>query len=286
MSRIVWRWEEKDFGFRFREGSGAREQEYYQAAHPNEFYTVGKSNRKLKRLDADRLAAAASPPAGPRVVANPWQNYQHSDWDQITTASGELCINWAGCLDPEEVARREDEGVQRARELIIRKLELAVPAPININLIRQVHVELMGNIYPFAGQWRRVSMTKGSGPEKWPLPPTGIHPLMEEFERKVLSRTPFFSADDDDVFAFIAELMMEFIAIHPFREGNGRSAFILADLVLLQNDMIPLIAWRKSDEPHYFDACEAGRVHCEYEPMKSLLRQWQDAALQQWRGQK
>ena len=32
MSRIVWRWEEKDFGFRFRSGKGARANEYYQAA--------------------------------------------------------------------------------------------------------------------------------------------------------------------------------------------------------------------------------------------------------------
>ena len=284
MSHVVWRWEEKDFGFRFRAGAGSKADEFYQAAAHGEFYVVPKSQRKFSKAEADRLSAQTVP-TGPRVVANPWQNYQHTQWDQITTADGRICLNWAGCMDAEEIARREDEGVQRARELIVRKVELTSPAPITLDLVRQVHVELMGTIYPFAGQWRNVGMTKGAGPEKWPLPPSGIQPLMENFERKVLSRTPFLSDNDEEVFAFIAELMMEFIAIHPFREGNGRSAFILGDLVLLQNDMIPLTTWRKSDEPHYFEACDFGRIHCNYAPMAKLLREWQDAALQQWESE-
>lgn len=282
MSRIVWRWEERDFGFRFRVGA-ARGDEFYQAKSPGEFYVVPKSQRKLHKIEADRLAAAAVAPSGPRVVANPWQNYAHGNFDQITAANGTICLNWAGCLDPEEIARREDEGVQRARELIVRKVEQPTVAPITLELVRQVHGELMGTIYPFAGHWRNVGMTKGPGPEKWPLPPSGMEPLMEDFERKVLARTPFLSDDDDEVLGFVAEMMMEFIAVHPFREGNGRTAFILGDLVLLQNDMIPLITWRKTDEPRYFDACERGRVQCDYAPMAALLKEWQDAALLQWK---
>ena len=284
MSKIVWRWEERDFGFRFRSSVG-RGDEYYQAASPGEFYVIPKSQRKLQKSEADRLAGAALATAGPRVVANPWQNYAHRHFDQITAVNGTICLNWAGCLDSEEIARREDEGVQRARELIVRKVEQVTAAPITLDLVRQAHAELMGTIYPFAGQWRNVAMTKGSGPEKWLLPPSGLQPLMDDFERKVLARTPFFSDDDGEVFGFVAELMMEFLAIHPFREGNGRTAFILGDLVLLQNDMIPLITWRKTDEPRYFDACERGRVHCDYDPMVRLLAEWQDAALEQWKEQ-
>ena len=86
----------------------------------------------------------------------------------------------------------------------------------------------MGDIYPFAGEWRTVELHKGEGPVKWPLPPSGIQPVMENFEREVLSRTPLISDDNEAVYSFVSELMNEFIVIHPFREGNGRTAFISA----------------------------------------------------------
>ncbi len=47
MSRVPWRWEEKDFGFRFRSGAGRKKGEYYQAAGEGEFYIVPASQRKL-----------------------------------------------------------------------------------------------------------------------------------------------------------------------------------------------------------------------------------------------
>jgi len=285
VTRIVWRWEERDFGFRFRKGSGAKTDEFYQAAAGGEFYVVPRSQRKFPKALADRLAKTAKPPAGPRVVANPWRNYQLSEWDQITTNDGEILINWAGCLDPEEMARREDEGVQRAREHVAALAVREAPVPITIDLIRQLHRELMEAIYPFAGEWRNVGMTKGEGPEKWPLPPGGIQPQMEVFERDVLGQTPLLSDDDDSVFKFTAKVMMELIAIHPFREGNGRTAFILGDLILMQNDLIPLTTWRRADEARYFAACEAARIQKNYAPMTDLLREWEDLALQQWQAE-
>ena len=42
-----------------------------------------------------------------------------SRWDWITTADG-ILLNFAGCLDHEEINRREDEGVARAMELVAR----------------------------------------------------------------------------------------------------------------------------------------------------------------------
>jgi cell filamentation protein len=282
MSRLAWRWEERDFGFRFR-GSSGKADEFYQAGTPGEFYVVPKGQRKLSKSEIDRLAAAATAPSGPRVVANPWDNYQHSDWDEIVALGGGICINWAGCLDPEEIKRREDEGVQRAQELIVGKAMLSEPAPITIDLIQRIHTELMGNIYPFAGRWRNVALAKGNA--HWPFPPGGIQPQMDVFARDVLARTPFQSEINDEVFEFMAKLMMELIAIHPFREGNGRTAFIVGDLLLMQNGLLPLTDWRKADESRYFAACDAGRLQCMYSPMADLLREWEGEALSKWEAE-
>jgi cell filamentation protein len=128
-----------------------------------------------------------------------------------------------------------------------------------------------------------VSLHKGEGPTKWPFPPGGIEPLMDVLERDVLVRSPVLSDDDDQVFGFASEVMNELLAIHPFREGNGRAAFIVGNLVLMQNRMLPLDVYdRKSEEARYFDACEAGRVQKDYAPLEGLIAEWEDAALARW----
>lgn len=281
MSRVLWRWEERDFGFRFRAGKGKKTEEYYQAARAGEFYIVPKSKRKMSKARADELADASESLTSPRVVKNPWQNYDR-DWDWIATAEG-ILLNYAGCLDKEQIDRREDEGVQRAMEHVASLIERPEPVPLTVPLIQRLHEELMGAIYPFAGKWRTVDLHKGDGPTKWPLPPCGIEPLMDVFERDVLSRSPVIDDDDDKVFAFAGEVMAEFLALHPFREGNGRTAFVICNFILMQNDMLPLNVYdRRNDQERYFAACETGRINKDYEPIQTLIAEWSDRAVENW----
>ncbi len=280
-ARPMWRWEERDFGFRFRAGKGKREEEYYQAARSGDFYVVPKSKRKLAKERADKLAQAAVAPMSPRVVPLPWNDYDQ-EWDWVVTSDGVL-LNYAGCLDPEEIHRREDEGVARAMGYVSSLVDRAEPVPLTVAVVQQVHRELMGEIYPFAGAWRIVALHKGDGPTKWPLPPGGIDPLMQVYERDVLRRSPIVSENDAEIFAFASEVMNELLAIHPFREGNGRTGFILGNLILMQNDMLPLDVYdRRSDESRYFAACEAGRLQKDYSPLAALIEEWADAAHDRW----
>jgi cell filamentation protein len=280
MSRVHWRWTEKDFGFRFSSGGGKTKAEYYQASEPGAFYTVPAKHRKLSRERVEQLAAAMVP-TSPRVVPIPWQDYER-EWDWITSADG-ILLNFAGCLDREEIHRREDEGVARAMELVASYLDRADPVALSSALVQQVHTELMGTVYPFAGQWRIVSLHKGDGPTKWPLPPGGIEPVMNVLTRDVFSRSPFVSDDDSKVFDFVSEVMGELIAIHPFREGNGRTAFIVGNLVLMQNDLLPLDVYdRQADELRYYAACEDVRVHKNYAPLAELIAEWQQSAQERW----
>lgn len=283
MSRVMWRWDERDFGFRFRGGKGVRASEYYQARNPGEFYVVPVSARKLSSKRIDELTALMAQPSAPRVVATPWRDYDR-DWDWIVTEDG-ICLTWAGCLDKQEIERREDEGVQRAMELVAGLLERPQPNPLTIHLLKQIHVQLMGSIYPFAGNWRSVSLHKGDGPTRWPLPPGGIQPLMDVLERDVLSRSPLISTNDEEVFSYASVVMNELLAIHPFREGNGRMAFIVCNLILMQNDLLPLTTYeRHTDEARYFAACESGRLGKIYEPLARLISEWEDRAVERWRA--
>jgi cell filamentation protein len=283
MTSLRWRWSEKDFGFRFRSGGGRAKVDYYQAAEPGAFYLVPEIHRKLDKDRFEELVLRSLTPTSPRIVPSPWHYYDR-DWDWITTDDGVL-LNYAGCPDREEINRREDEGVARAMEFVARLLDRPEPVALSATLVGRVHVELMGAIYPFAGEWRHVALHKGEGPTKWPLPPGGIGPLVDIFERDVLSRSPFLSEDDGQVFSYASEMMCEFLALHPFREGNGRTAFTLANLLLMQNDLLPLDVYdRHKDESRYFSACEAGRVHKDYAPLAALIAEWEAAAGARWEG--
>lgn len=285
MSAVVWRWEEKDLGFRFRRGRGRQATECYQCRGSGEFYVVPSAQRKLPKERLDELARQAEEPRAVSVVTNPWRD-SGRDWDWVVTDDG-LCLNWAGCLDRAEIERREDEGVQRAMELVSALAMRDEPVKLTQHLLREIHRELMGAIYPFAGEWRIVDLHKGDGPTKWRLPPDGMQPIMDVMERDVFSRTPFLHENDEPVFALVSEVMNEILAAHPFREGNGRTAFIVGNLLLMQNDMLPLSTYeRRVDEERYFAACEAGRIHRDYGPLAELLTEWEDAALDQWEGER
>ena len=281
MTRINWRWEERDFGFRFRQGTGPQAAELYQARSAGEYYVVPRSQRKLSKARVDEFAKRGHPPTLPRIVPTPWQDYDRN-WDWIVTEDG-ICFNWAGCLDEEEIHRREDEGVQRALQHITQLLERQQHMRLSLHLIKEIHIQLTEAIYPFAGEWRTVAMHKGDGPTRWPLPPNGIQPLMDLLEQNVLARSPFVTDDDDDVFSYASEVMNDILAIHPFREGNGRTAFIIGNLILMQNDLFPLTTYeRQADEARYFAASEAGRLFKDYSPLAELLAEWEDRSLERW----
>ena len=282
MTRVLWRWEERDFGFRFRAGTGRQASEYYQARVRGEFYVVPASRRKLSKHRMGNIAKLANAPPSARIVANPWQEYDR-DWDRIVSEDG-ICLNWAGCLELEEINRREDEGVHRAMELVIDLVERVEPVALSLELLKQIHIELMGTIYPFAGSWRTVALHKGTGPTKWPFPPGGIQPPMDMLQRDVLSRSPCVTDNDQEIFDYASEVMNEILAIHPFREGNGRTAFLIGNLIMMQNDMLPLSTYeRRMDEHRYYAACEAGRGSKDYEPLATLLAEWSVRSTVRWK---
>ena len=275
---MIWRWAEQDFGFRFQQGKGKQAAHYYQAAQSAEFYHVPTAHRKLTKSRLEELAAQATAPTAPTVVAIPWKNYSDPDLQMISEPGG-ICLNWAGCLSQEEVNLRETNGVNRAKEFMADLTLRSEPAAITLDLIQRIHTEMFGDIYPWAGKWRTVTLSKGD--VSWTLPRYGWEPVLAEFERDVLALTPFISTDDREVCEFVAKLMGEYIALHPFREGNGRSAFILTDLILLQNDLVPLDAFvRKRDRERYFVACEAARLKKDYGPLTDLILEWEAEAQQ------
>ena len=102
-------------------------------------------------------------------------------------------------------------------------------------LICQMHHDWLGEIYPWAGQYRTVEMSKGGF--AWP-PAHRVSENMAQFEAKHLRQnTPFRCGNMEEATQRLATVHAELLLIHPFREGNGRIARWLSDLMCLQADL-------------------------------------------------
>ena len=99
---------------------------------------------------------------------------------------------------------------------------------------------MAGNIYEWAGKYRQVNLAKGD----FNFATTYLIPdLMTEFEHRCLAvYTPCQMAAKSDVIHALAIVYVELLLIHPFREGNGRLARMLASLMALQAKLPLLIS--------------------------------------------
>ena len=134
----------------------------------------------------------------------------------------------------------------------------------------RIHQVWLGRIYSWAGRYRQVNVRKG---EFSFAAAAQIQKLMADFEEGPLRQhTPCRSTSIDRLAASLAEVHVELVLIHPFREGNGRAARILAVLMGLQAGLPALVFDKLSDRKRrqYFAAVQAG-LDRNYDPMTNLF---------------
>lgn len=134
----------------------------------------------------------------------------------------------------------------------------------------RIHRLWLGSIYEWAGRYRQVLVTKGGFPF---ASPRFIPKLMEDFERDLLARyTPCLFPSASEVTEALAIVHTELLLIHPFREGNGWLARLLATLMALQA-RLPLLDYgiiRGEKREEYYLAVRCG-LDRNYEPMKRIF---------------
>jgi cell filamentation protein, protein adenylyltransferase len=128
----------------------------------------------------------------------------------------------------------------------------------------------LGDIYPWAGNYRTVNIGKGGFQfAHAPLIPK----LMAVFSKEVLRRhTPCGAGPDVAIARSLAEVHAELILIHPFRDGNGRLARLLAVLMAAQAGINPLrlSALAGRGKRTYVQAIHAAMSR-DYAPLETLF---------------
>lgn len=138
-----------------------------------------------------------------------------------------------------------------------------------------MHEAWLGDIYTFAGKYRTVNMEK----DGFLFARADFIPkLMRTFETEFLAKhTPCQFSNIDELAYALSVVHVEFILIHPFREGNGRMGRFLATLMALQAKKPPLnfIAidqiTNQNGFKDYILAIHAG-VSGNYKPMQEIFK--------------
>ena len=179
-----------------------------------------------------------------------------------------VLANKLSIKDPAEMVEVETDLLLQLYEAVLDSFPR--DEPITVAVIKEWHRRWLGKVYEWAGQERGVNMSKGG----FPFPPPGRLPnLLANFEREhLLACTPCLGMTLEQLVPAIARVHVELILVHPFREGNGRIARLLADVMAAQAGFGPLQydAWG-SGKPDYIGAIHAG-LDGDYEPMEELVR--------------
>jgi len=141
-------------------------------------------------------------------------------------SQNEALPNLLGLESTEEISKSEFEGFLKAEILLTESLTRQTK--FTVDYILDLHKLALSHLYSFAGKFRDVNLSKGG----FPFAAARFLPeSMATFQKEILSTLPSTYADKADLIQDIAKVHGELLFIHPFREGNGRTARVLANLM-------------------------------------------------------
>ena len=164
--------------------------------------------------------------------------------------------NKLNITDQSELARQEEKISKTYAKEMFEIGYLDTLEPGTFESLKKIHKFLFGEIYEFAGNFRKVNIAKGN------FRFTSLAYLEEAV--KNIEKMP------QSTYEQIIEKYVEMNIAHPFREGNGRSTRIWLDLIL-KKELNVVVDWSKVDKTDYLLAMERSPI--KDTEIKELLKQ-------------
>lgn len=153
--------------------------------------------------------------------------------------------NKLGITDSAELARIEEKISKRKAVEMFESGYLESLEAGTFESLAKIHKYLFDEIYDFAGEVRKVNISKGN---------FRFAPLMYlDTALQSIDKMPQSTFDE------IVEKYVEMNVAHPFREGNGRSTRIWLDL-MLKKEIGYVVDWSKVDKEDYLLAMERSPI--------------------------
>jgi Fic-DOC domain mobile mystery protein B len=111
--------------------------------------------------------------------------------------------------------------------IYLRRRNALQVAPLSDSLIRQVHLDMFGTIWEWAGKYRKTNLNMGVD---WRLIPEKVQELCGNFNYWNSSESKMPELE------IAARLQNHLTRIHPFKNGNGRHARLMTDIFFDSRD--------------------------------------------------
>lgn len=171
-------------------------------------------------------------------------------------SDGHILSNKLAITDEEDMAEVETQLLLKLYEYVFQSA-VVESKHLSVDMLIEWHRKWLGNVYYWAGELRTVNMGKG-GFEFTAA--SQIPKCLAQFELEYLSKFNNLNLfTRDEVVSYLAESHVEFILIHPFREGNGRLSRLILDVMVVKAGYLPLDygIWEQHRE-FYFKLIQAG----------------------------
>lgn len=184
--------------------------------------------------------------------------------DEIETPEG-ILKNKLDIKNPDDLGDAETilykDATKYFDELLLRE-----KITFNLSLLFEIHSYFFKTLYSWAGKPRTVNMSKGN---TFFIPVAYLPNALRELDHIIQKNIPTEKDTKKIVAQKIVTIHCEFNAIHPFREGNGRTIRLFLDL-LVRNIGWDRIQYELSSDESYITACIDG-MKLNYKKMETLI---------------
>ena len=180
----------------------------------------------------------------------------------------EILPNKPGLNSKQEIEIEEYYGFLRAA--LVYEAELKNINTFNWKLIASIHKTALSHLYEFAGRLRTVNISKGG----FPFPAAKyLDRAVKNFEKDFLLLLPKAIESNDELIKVVAPIHAELLYIHPFREGNGRTARLFANIMSLKYGFNRFsFDYLKPNKMEEYIAAVQSAADKNYQPMVNLFK--------------
>lgn len=165
------------------------------------------------------------------------------------------------------------EVANHAKAFTYVKKRIAEGHPLDEAVMKDIHALLMENIL-IGGIYRNVEV-RISGAGFRPPSPNEMYRQIKDFFADLPYRT------DSNAVELAAWTHAEFVKIHPFADGNGRTSRMLMNYQLMAQGLLP-VSIAKENRLEYFDALEAYAVSGNLIPFTDLIAALEEVRLDEY----
>lgn len=177
--------------------------------------------------------------------------------------------NLLGITDNDLLNEYEAKGVGLA-ELEIYQLD--IDDKIDSELILKLHKIAFGELYDWAGKWRKIDVAGGKlQPPSFKKFPNIMYQFFDNLDGLIAS-----AANKKDIIDCLIFAHYEFVKIHPFNNGNGRMARLILNIVSMKFGFRPIELYHRAGDSRkiYISAlqnADEGNFHELYELIEENL---------------